>query len=91
MLRVVGRTKSPLKDALVLIPGNWDYVTLHAEGSKVADTIKMAYQLTLRWKDLLAGQLQSQASFKAGHISGLWFREGYGDGRRVGGRLSCLL
>lgn len=57
MLRVVGRIKSPSKMSLFSFPETVTMLHRRAEGSEVADTIKIAYQLTLRWKDLLAGQL----------------------------------
>lgn len=43
-----------------------------AGGIKVADTIKVAYQRTLRWEGLPAGQIESQAPVKAENVSWLW-------------------
>ena len=57
-----------------------------AGGIKVADTIKISYQLTLRWKDLLVGQIESQASVKAENIS--WLKS-EGDRTMEGGSEKC--
>lgn len=62
-----------------------------AEGIKVADTIKIAYQLTLRWEGLPGEPNRITSICKSREHFLAIVRKGYDNGRRVGETLGHLL